>query len=432
MREPLMQAEATVVGAAMASRDTHAIVASRIAPDDLGHPPHRMLFQAAMACAEQGGFGAVAIADELMRQGPMRISEAGGMQVITQLAGRGHRMAPSDLDHRIGMVLSASTRRRLDRIGESIRELARDDDRDPATLVPDAMDLVMDAQGGTDERVGLFTVEDLYADVEHMHEAGQRPQGVSTGWVNVDRKYRPRKGRWTLVNGIPGHGKSTWLDALAVNLSKQHGWRFAICSPEKVPVSDHLIDLMTCWAGMPFYEGPHPRMSRDDLKIVRKEITDRFVWTLPSEQARSVPGVLAAAELAHRQQPIDGLIIDPWNELDHARPQGLSETEYISQQLTRIRVFARRNDVHVWLVAHPTKLHKGTDGKYPVPTPYDVSGSAHWRNKADNAVTVWRDHAEPGSTQLHVQKVRFQPQEGVEGRVDLAFVPWQNRFDDEV
>jgi hypothetical protein len=46
---------------------------------------------------------------------------------------------------------------------------------------------------------------------------------------------------------------------------------------------------------------------------------------------------------------------------------------------------------------------------YPVPTPYDISGSAHWRNKADNAITVYRDvTAEYGLVQVHVQKVRFK------------------------
>jgi hypothetical protein len=42
----------------------------------------------------------------------------------------------------------------------------------------------------------------------------------------------------------------------------------------------------------------------------------------------------------------------------------------------------------------------------PVPTPYDISGSAHWRNKADNCLTLWRDEKEPDRpVQLHVQKI---------------------------
>src|SRR5690606_41025002 len=53
--------------------------------------------------------------------------------------------------------------------------------------------------------------------------------------------------------------------------------------------------------------------------------------------------------------------------------------------------FCWTHGVHTWVVAHPKILQKKPDAaEYPVPTPYDVSGSAHWRNKADNCITVYR------------------------------------------
>jgi len=70
------------------------------------------------------------------------------------------------------------------------------------------------------------------------------------------------------------------------------------------------------------------------------------------------------------------------------------------------------------VVAHPSKLLRGADGKRPVPTPYDIAGSAHWYNKADNIITVHRDQLEPRDqrVQIHVQKVRFKHM----GRIGLA------------
>jgi twinkle protein len=118
---------------------------------------------------------------------------------------------------------------------------------------------------------------------------------------------------------------------------------------------------------------------------------------------------------------IKGVIIDPWNELDHSRPSHLLETEYISQALSEIRRFARQHQVHVWLVAHPTKLFKDGNGQYPVPTAYDISGSAHWRNKADNILCIWRDvTAHDHTVQVHVQKIRFR-EIGQIGKVELTF-----------
>jgi len=42
-------------------------------------------------------------------------------------------------------------------------------------------------------------------------------------------------GELTVVTGVPNSGKSEWLDALAVNLMKEHGWSIAYCSLENPP-----------------------------------------------------------------------------------------------------------------------------------------------------------------------------------------------------
>lgn len=56
---------------------------------------------------------------------------------------------------------------------------------------------------------------------------------------------------------------------------------------------------------------------------------------------------------------IRGLVIDPYNELDHQRPTYMTETEYVSQMLTKIKRFAQYHEVHVWLVAHPGNSRTG-------------------------------------------------------------------------
>jgi twinkle protein len=67
------------------------------------------------------------------------------------------------------------------------------------------------------------------------------------------------------------------------------------------------------------------------------------------------------------------------------------------------------------------KMQKDKDGNYPVPRPYDISGSAHWYNKADNCIAIWRDVANnPQQTQVHIQKVRFNGT-GHPGMADLIY-----------
>jgi twinkle protein len=205
-------------------------------------------------------------------------------------------------------------------------------------------------------------------------------------------------------------GKSAVLDAMLVNLALQHGWRFTVCSPENQPLQRHAAALMEIWAGQAFSRGSVLRMDKETKDAAKTWLAQHFTFILPDEADCTLPGILDLVGQVKDQHTIDGVVIDPWNELEHRRPAGMSETEYTSQALSKMRRFARFEDVHLWLVAHPTKLQKDVKlGTYPVPTLYDISGSAHFRNKADMGLSVWRDVSnERSATEIHVQKVRFR------------------------
>ena len=76
--------------------------------------------------------------------------------------------------------------------------------------------------------------------------------------------------------------------------------------------------------------------------------------------------------------------------------------------LSRVRTFAMAHGVHIWFVAHPTKMQRSADGSVPPPNGYDVSGSAAWFAKADMGMTVHRpDRQHSNRTEVHIWKVRF-------------------------
>lgn len=269
---------------------------------------------------------------------------------------------------------------------------------------------------------GVFHVEDQAERIRALYENGWE-RGVSTGWAEIDRLYTVRPGEFTVVTGMPNSGKSNWLDALLVNLAQEHGWRFGLFSPENQPLEDHMARMCEKWAREPFGDGPTPRMSRDTLAKVSAQVGQHFSWILPDDDAEwTVDTVLDRAKSLVFREGIRGLVIDPWNELEHALPAGITETVYIGNQLKRVRQFARRHGVHVWIVAHPQKLLRDRDsGRYPVPSLYDISGSANWRNKADNGVAVWRNFSEQNDpVEIHVQKIRFR-QIGRLGMAKLAY-----------
>lgn len=281
---------------------------------------------------------------------------------------------------------------------------------------------------------GVHELADVDDAFEVLYEFGLAP-GVSTGWPSLDDYYTVKSGQMTIVTGIPGHGKSNFLDALFVNIAEEHDWVFGIFSPENQPIERHYANLMEKYVGAPFSHGPTPRITPHQKTQAKAWLNEHFKIILPDDESGNwtIDGVLALAKMLVYRHGIRGLIIDPWNELDHTRPGGMTETDHISAALTKIRRFARINGVHVWVVAHPTKLEPKADGEYPVPTPYMISGGAHWRNKADNALTVFRNvgREDDDISDIHVQKIRFK-EVGRVGRVALRYDVVCGRYIDDI
>jgi twinkle protein len=270
--------------------------------------------------------------------------------------------------------------------------------------------------------------KDLIVEVTALYN-GKLEKGVSTGWGELDEFFTVKESEFTVVTGMPSHGKSEWLDALAVNLVMNHNYRIAIFSPENYPLELHVAKIIEKLSEEKFFGSN--RIKHDDMQMCLDVMQKHFAFVVPSENQFTPKDILSEAYPWLNQsgtQP-KAMIIDPWNEMDHYRPNGLSETEYISRTLTELRRMSRDFKVHLFLVAHPKMMNKDKDGNYPVPRPYDISGSAHWYNKADNCIAIWRDVANnPELVEIHIQKVRFKTT-GKPGKATLRYNSEMSRYE---
>jgi twinkle protein len=250
---------------------------------------------------------------------------------------------------------------------------------------------------------------------------GKIERGVSTGWEDLDQYFTVKGAEFTVVTGMPSHGKSEWLDALVTNLALYHNYRVAIFSPENYPLELHLAKIMEKLSEQRFFG--KDRINHEDMLACLELLNKHFAFIVPDENSFTPRDIVDEAYPWLNQSVTmpKAMIIDPWNEMDHYRPSGLSETEYISRTLTELRRMSRDFNVHLFLVAHPKMMQKDREGNYPVPRPYDISGSAHWYNKADNCIAIWRDVANnPELVDVHIQKVRFKTT-GKPGKVTLRY-----------
>lgn len=257
----------------------------------------------------------------------------------------------------------------------------------------------------------VWTLRDLKQRLSILWTSGMS-RGDSTGWQCVDDLYTIVPGQLSIVTGWPSSGKSEWVDAMALNLVRQD-WKFAVYSPENRPIELHAAKLVEKWIGKPFGKGPTPRLHHTESDEAADEIGNAFGFLdPPTVENMRIEAITELADEHFAGVPGEykrGLIVDPWNELDHSRPSEWSETEYTSQALSWLRNWGRNTRTHVWLVAHPAKQRRETSGELPIPRPDMISGSAHFWNKADCCVTVYRDYQrEDGQIDIYVQKVRFK------------------------
>ena len=248
---------------------------------------------------------------------------------------------------------------------------------------------------------GIFVVSDFEESLDNIFEHGLQ-KGVTIGHDNFDKLCSFETKRLLVVTGIPGSGKSEFIDEIAERLNMRYGWRFAYFSPENAPLAYHASKLIEKFTGKRFSKATLPL---GEYQQVKQHLETDFFFISPRDDFR-VDSILERAKFLVRRRGIKVLVIDPYNRLENEQGNQ-NETQYISGLLDKLTKFAQQNDVLVVLMAHPTKMPKSKDGIIEPPTLYDISGSAHFYNKCDFGIIVHRDRINE-KVEIRVSKVKFR------------------------
>lgn len=250
---------------------------------------------------------------------------------------------------------------------------------------------------------GVYTLSDFDQEINDLYINGLDP-GYDIGMREFDARIRFAMGYVTTITGIPGHGKSDYLDQICLRLCLKHGLKGAYYSPENRPTELHISKLCRkiigkAWFGI-------GRMSVEEMRTAVGWMQNKIHFIKPKNDF-GIEHILDAVKQMKVQHGIDWFVIDAWNKLEHKMPHGMSKTDYIGLVYDQLAIFCETWQVHCFMVAHPRKMEKEKDGiKIKVPSLYDISDSANFANKTDNGLAVYRDFT-TGQTSLHILKVKF-------------------------
>ena len=248
---------------------------------------------------------------------------------------------------------------------------------------------------------GVSTLRDVEGELVDFVNNGFKP-GFQVGLENFDKIFSTYTGQFITVTGIPSSGKSDFVDQMCIGYNRNYGWKTAFASPENKPNYLHAHKLIRkTWEGMP----TSADIGSSRWNQVTDQVNDNYFF-IDADRYTLDDVLKKGAELVKRKG-IKCLVIDPYNKVRDVNCKTEDVNRYTMEYLTKIEVFAKKYDVLVMVVAHPTKMYKGSDGKIEEPTMYNIKGGGEWYDASYHGLLVHRDY-DAKTVKVKVLKVKFQ------------------------
>ena len=247
----------------------------------------------------------------------------------------------------------------------------------------------------------VTTFKDIEDEVTDFVKNGFKP-GYQIGLPNFDDIFSTYTGQFITVTGIPSSGKSDFVDQMVVGYNANYGWKTAFASPENAPTYLHAHKLMRkTWGDMP---------TRADIggakwKEVSEHVNDNYFFI--DMDKYSLESVLRKGAELVKRKGIKCLVIDPFNKIRDVDCKTEDVNRYTMEYLTKIEMFCKKYDVLTFIVAHPTKMYKDSNGKIEEPTMYNINGGGEWYDASYHGILVHRDY-DAKTVKAKVLKVKFQ------------------------
>lgn len=244
---------------------------------------------------------------------------------------------------------------------------------------------------------GTFRVEDLLEGMMSLYDSGLPsviyPKHQCFG--NLKNIFSVMRGHLVVSTGIPSHGKSNFTEWYVMNLVKDYEMKASFFSPEHSPMELHQATFVQKAFGKNYFKEVDgiPRISKDEILKYKDWANEKIYLTSPEN------GNFATWDWLFEKfkeqifnYGIDIFVIDAFNKVE-TDDKG-NKLDQINSVLGKLTSFAQINNVIIFLIAHPTKMKKDNNGIYDMPTLYDVSGSADFRNQTHDGYCIYRHFGE--------------------------------------
>lgn len=276
---------------------------------------------------------------------------------------------------------------------------------------------------------GTFTANDIYDDILKLYHEGLPPTiyPKHSCFGNLNQIFSVMRGHLVTCTGIPSSGKSNFVEWYILNLVKDYNMKASFFSPEHSPMELHQSAFIEKTFGKNFiynYNGC-PKIDLNDIARYTEWSKEKIYLTAMEDgKTPNWDWLLDKFKEQMITYGIDIFVVDAFNKvhIDNS-PNHLQQINAI---LTKLTAFAQINNVIVFLVAHPTKMKKDPNTKlYDIPSLYDVSGSADFRNQTHDGFCIHRfyddENGNESKTVFINLKTKYKFQGQITGKVAFDY-----------
>ncbi|WP_407657034.1 replicative DNA helicase [Janibacter massiliensis] len=419
-----VNAERSVIGSMLMSKDAIADVAEQVRGEDFYRPAHETIFDAVIDLYGRGEpADAITVADELTKRGDLQ--RIGGQAYLHELVQSVPTAANAGFYAQI--VAERAVLRRLVDAGTKIVQMGRGagegNVEDIVNRAQAEVYKVADQRGSEDYVPLASTLEETFTEIEVAAGRTDEMIGVPTGFIELDSlTHGLHPGQMIVVAARPAVGKSTLGVDIARAAAIKHGQPAAIFSLE-MSRTEITMRILAAEASIQLQNLRKGTLSEDDWKKLARYMgtlseAPLFIDDSPN---MSLMEIRAKARRLSQQHGLKLVIID-YLQLMSSGKKVESRQQEVAEFSRALKLLAKELEVPVIAISQLNRGPEQRTDKRPQMSDLRESGSIE--QDADVVILLHRDRDNPereGEADVIVAKHRNGPTKDI-------VLAWQGHY----
>ena len=428
-----LEAERSVLGAAMLSEDALLEVAERIKPEDFYDQNHAEIFKAILGLQRRGiPVDMLTVSEELKKQGSLNM--VGGRSFIASLSAS--TPTTSNAAEYAKIVAEKASIRRLIATADDIVTRGYEGSLDAEQMLDYAESGIFEISQSRQKGKYTHIQEALLSNIDTIDKASQMEgglTGITTGFADIDAKTSGlQKSDLIILAARPAMGKTAFALSIARNAAVKAGATIMIFSMEmaKEQLSQRLLSMESKVELQKLKTGRLERRDWEDINVAIDVLSGTNIH-IDDTAGISIMEMKSKCRRLKAEKGLDLVVID-YLQLMNPEGRADSRTQEISVISRNLKLLARELDCPVLVLSQLSRAPEMRTDHRPMLSDLRESGSIE--QDADIVIFLYRDEyynkettEKPGECEVIIAKHRSGPT----GSVDVSWIERYTQFKDK-